>query len=195
MSVKISIIKKNQVIAWMLTLILSVAGILNYANDPKRNYAVEVSGKMEDSLGDAVLVDSSNLVSNVDDYMNELKESEKVSTANEYFAKSRMERSNQYAEQMEIYEKMIENSSISEEQKATAQEEVRKIQQQKNAISIAENLIKLKGIGEVFIMQNGNSVNVVVAEEELSDAKVAQIQNIIHNELNSEIKDIHINNL
>jgi hypothetical protein len=44
-------------------------------------------------------------------------------------------------------------------------------------------------------MQNGESINVVVAEESLEEAQIAQIQNIVQNELNSKIENIHINNL
>lgn len=195
MNFKVSVIKKNQILAWMITIMLGVAGYLNYVNDPSRNFDVEVTGTIENDLGDAVLVDSDNLVSNVDDYMNTIETNSKLITANEYFAASRIERNNNYAERIEVYEKMLENDNLEENQKNVAQEEIKKINNQKNAISIAENLIKLKGFGDVVIMQNEESVNVVVAEEDLTDAEVAQIQNIIQNELNSKAENIHINNL
>ena len=195
MSFKISVIKKNQVVAWMLTLILGVAGILNYTNDPRRNYNVEVSGKMQEPLGEAILVDSPNLVSNVDEYLNTIENEEKISTAKEYFAKSRIERNDYYAEKIAIYEKILENSAISEEQKNQAQEELKRIHEQKNAILVTENLIKMKGIGEVIVLQNGESINVVVAEETLTDAQVAQIQHIVIHELGAKMENIHINNL
>lgn len=195
MNFKVSIIKKNQILAWMITIMLGVAGYLNYVNDPNRNFDVEVTGIIENDLGDAVLVDSNNLVSNVDDYMNSIEANSKLTTAKEYFAASRIERNNSYAERIEVYEKMLENNNLGEEQKDVAQEEIKQINNQKNAISIAENLIKLKGFGDVVIMQNGESINVVIAEEDLEEAEVAQIQNIIQNELNSKTENIHINNL
>ena len=195
MNFKISVIKKNQILAWMVTIMLGVAGYLNYANDPSRNFNVEVTGVIEENLGDAVLVDSDNLVSNVDNYMEDIETNAKLISANEYFAESRIERNNNFAERIEVYEKMLENETLAEEQKNIAQEEIKNINNQKNAISIAENLIKLKGFGDVVIMQNEESVNVVVAEEELTEAEVAQIQNIIQNELKSKAENIHINNL
>lgn len=195
MNFKISVIKKNQILAWMVTIMLGVAGYLNYVNDPSRNFDVEVTGIIDENLGDAVLVDSNNLVSNVDEYMDDIETSTKLISASEYFASSRIERNNSFAERIEVYEKMLENENLEDAQKSVAQEEIKKINDQKNAISIAENLIKLNGFGDVVIMQNGESINVVVAEEELTDAEVAQIQNIIQNELNSKPKNIHINNL
>ena len=195
MNFKISVIKKNQILAWMVTIMLGVAGYLNYANDPSRNFDIEVTGKIDENLGDAVLVDSTNLVSNVDDYMEDIEASAKLISANEYFAESRIERNNNYTERIEVYENMLENPNLANEQKNIAQEEIKKINNQKNAISIAENLIKLKGFGDVVIMQNGESINVIVAEEDLTEDKVAQIQNIIQNELGSKAENIHINNL
>ena len=66
---------------------------------------------------------------------------------------------------------------------------------EKNAISIAENLIKLKGIEEAVILINQESVNVIVLDEALTEEKVAQIQNIIQNELSVPVENIHINSL
>ncbi len=195
MSFKFSVIKKNQVVAWMLTLVLGVAGVLNYSKDPRRNYDVEVSGRMEEPLGEAVLVDSPNLVSNVDGYLETIQKDEKIITAKEYFAKSRMERNDYFAEKISIYEKILENNAVSEEQKNQAQEELKRIHEQKNAVLVAENLIKMKGMGEVVILQNGDSINVVVAEEDLTEAEVAQIQHIVIHEMGGNPENIHINNL
>lgn len=195
MNFKISVIKKNQILAWMVTIMLCVAGYLNYINDPTRNFDVEVTGMMDENLGDAVLVDSTNLVSNVDNYMEDIEVSTNLISVADYFAKSRIERNNSFAERIEVYEKMLENENLETDQKSIAQEEIKNINNQKNALQVAENLIKLKGFGDVVIMQNGDSINVVVAEEELTDAKIAQIQNIIQNELNSNVENIHINNL
>ena len=195
MNFKISVIKKNQILAWMVTIMLGVAGYLNYVNDPSRNFDVEVTGIGEENLGDAVLVDSDNLVSNIDDYIEKIETNNKLISANEYFAASRIERNNNYAERIEVYEKMLENDNLDSEQKNNASEEIKNINNQKNAISIAENLIKLKGFGDVVILQNEESINVVVAEEKLTEAQIAQIQNIVQNELKSKVENIHINNL
>lgn len=195
MNFKISVIKKNQILAWMVTIMLCTAGYLNYINDPSRNFDVEVTGKIDENLGDAVLVDSNNLVSNVDNYMENIETSANLISASEYFAKSRIERNNSFAERIEVYENMLENGNLDSVQKDKAAEEIKNINNQKNAISVAENLIKLKGFGDVVIMQNGESINVVVAEEELTEAEVAQIQNIVQNELNCKVENIHINNL
>ena len=62
----------------------------------------------------------------------------------------------------------------------------------RNSITICENLIKLKGIENVVLLVNGDSVNVIVDEDNLTDAQIAQIQNIVVHDLGAKIEDIHI---
>ena len=195
MKFKVSVINKNQILTWSVTIMLLVAGYLNYQNDPKSNYDVEVTGVMDENLGDAVFVDSSNLVTNIDDIVDNINEENVKFTSDEYFSENRISRNNNYAKQIESYENLLRDSSIANEQKVFAQSEIKRINDEKNAISIAENLIKLKGIEEAVILINQESVNVIVLDEALTEAKVAQIQNIIQNELSVPVENIHINSL
>ena len=73
-------------------------------------------------------------------------------------------------------------------------QEIQNINNRKNSIMIAENLIKNKGFEDVLIFVNDNSVNVIIKSEDLKQEQVAQIQNIIQRELKVEISDIHISN-
>ena len=195
MKFKVSVINKNQILTWSVTIMLLVAGYLNYQNDPKSNYDVEVTGVMDENLGDAVFVDSSNLVTNIDDIVENINEQNVKLTSDEYFSENRISRNNNYAKQIETYENLLKDTNLGSDQKTFAQTEIKRINDEKNAISIAENLIKLKGIEEAVILINGESVNVIVLEDDLTDAKVAQIQNILQNELGVDVENIHINAL
>ncbi len=193
MNFKFSVIKKNQILTWSVIVMLLVAGFLNYKNDPNKVYDVEVTGIMDENLGDAVFVDSSNLVTNIDGIVDNVEDKDVKTTSAEYFSSNRIARNNSYAEQLETYENILKDSSISDEQKTFAQNEIKRINDEKNAVIISENLIKLKGIEEVSVLINKGSVNVVVLDSSLDEAKVAQIQNIIQNELGVEAENIHIN--
>ena len=57
---------------------------------------------------------------------------------------------------------------------------------------IAENLIKNFGFEDVVIFVNNNSTSVIVKSENLSEADVAQIQNIVCREVGVEVGSIHI---
>ncbi len=117
------------------------------------------------------------------------------STENEdYFTKSRLERDTMYSQTLETYENMINNDNISENQKSIAQQEVTKINNQKNAIMIAENLIKVKGFEDLIIFVNNENVSVIIKADKLEEKDVAQIQNIITRELEVSVENINISN-
>lgn len=195
MNFKVSVIKKNQILASLVVLMLVIAGYLNYTYDPTKDYDTELTGVMSNNLGDAYLVDSSSVSTNIDNIVESVEASTKVTTAEEYFATTRMERENSYAEQLESYEDILSNASISSEEKSFAQTEITKINNAKNAIIIAENLIKLKGFKDVVIMVNNGSVNVIVRADKLEDKEVSQIQSIIMGELKVEPENLHIKSL
>ena len=73
-------------------------------------------------------------------------------------------------------------------------DEIKKINDTKNSIMICENLIKTKGIDDIVIFVNGDSISVIVDNEELDKEEVAQIQNIISRELGAKPENIHISN-
>lgn len=184
MGVTFKVIKKNQILVVAVLLMLVVAGYLNYQYDPNRVYDVELTGKIEDNLGDAVFV-SSNQVETLDNFV-------EASTGEEYFIQTKIDRTNAYAEQIEIYEKMLENPQVSVEQQNVAQEEIKKINAERDAIIISENLIKLKGHDKVVVLVNQDSINVVIEADHLDSKQVAQIQNIIMHEFQTQTENIHI---
>ena len=115
-------------------------------------------------------------------------------TTDEYFTKSRLERDTMYSQMIESYQKILEKTTVSETQKTTAQKEITKINEQKNAIMITENLIKTKGFEDLIIFINDDSINVIVKAKKLQTEQIAQIQNIITRELKAKIENIHISN-
>jgi stage III sporulation protein AH len=194
-----TIIKKNQILAIAVVLMLVVAGYLNYTYSPNNIFDTELTGKIEDNLGDAVFVDSKNIDTNLDDLITDTSEVAKNTTKNneseEYFINTKLERNNMFAEQLETYENMLKDDKIDQKQKDGAQTEIKRLTDLKNAIMITENMIKLKGFEDVVILVNNESVNVVIkSKEKLSQTQVAQIQNIVSRELMAKIENIHIMN-
>lgn len=207
--------KKNQVIIYVIALMLVVAGYLNYTATNDFNSAVQTSSTEEElakmaNIGDAQLV-SSNVVSeensiqenpnNVIVENNETVNNNTISTNSnisksnkDYFSTSKLERDTMYSQMLESYENILNSSNSLETQKQSATEEIKKINDTKNSIMICENLIKTKGFEEVIIFVNGNSISVIVQDEQLSSEEVAQIQNIISREMNAKVEDIHISN-
>ena len=97
-----------------------------------------------------------------------------------------------YSQMLESYQKIINNSQISDTQKEISQNEIKKINDTKNAIMISENLLKNKGFEDLIIFVNGDSISVVIKAKELTQEQIAQVQNIIVRELKADIENIHI---
>ena len=214
--------KKNQVVIYVIALMLVVAGYLNFTSNGDLKSAVQTASSEEEldkmaNIGDAQLV-SSGAVSEEDfnqqeSTINELVENNMiesdettnsnntVSTSasvsksnNDYFSTSRLERDTMYSQMLETYENILNSSNSLETQKESASEEIKKINNVKNSIMICENLIKTKGFDDVVIFVNGESVSVIVEDEQLDTEEVAKIQNIISRELNAKVENIHISN-
>lgn len=207
-------LKKNQLAILVIALMLVTAGYLNYTASFTHNENLLASSNEDGidiaEIGDASLVNSGDVVSNennVEDNLNEntndntniINNTVSTSSQNQvknddYFANSRLERDTMYSQMIDSYTKILENNSIGEDQKAISRQEITKINDIKNAIMISENLIKTKGINDVIIFVNDQSISIIVNEEELTQDKVAQIQNIVSRELKSSIENIHIIN-
>lgn len=209
--------KKNQIIIFVIALMLITAGYFNYTAINSENVATWGLNGDETQyagIGDAKLVSSQSgaLVENTGDAQN-IEESEETATSSitthstnetsetsaktedsEYFTKSRLERDTMFSQMLESYQKILENSAIAADQKSIAQTEVKRINDLKNAIMICENLIKTKGFEDIIIFVNDNSISVIVKSEKLETDQIAQIQNIIVREMNAQIEDIHISN-
>ena len=226
------VFKKNQIVIFVIGLMLITAGYLNFTNTEQSLETGALADAEElASLGDARLVSSSNIVEtnsvsdetgaeaetnilNENVIEDELQEDNVLNEANvvsntvsdgdlqetsvmntdQYFSTSKLERETMYSQRVENYQEILNNSNVSEAQKKLAQEEITAIGEEQNAIMIAENLIKTKGIEDLVILVNEDSVNVIIKGEELEKNQIAQVQNIVMRELDAKIENIHIMN-
>lgn len=208
------IVKKNQIVLFTIALMLIVAGYMHYTvnTDNILKTAAITDTEQYAEIGDARLVSSDAVISgNIEDIANTVDITERTeetaakvednsesgnenSAEKAYFVQSRIDRDTMYSQMIESYEKILSNEIISETQRDIAENEIININNRKNSIMIAENLIKNKGIDDVIIFVNDKSINVIVRADELLQEQVAQIQNIIQREMNAETENIHISN-
>lgn len=139
--------------------------------------------------------ENNNVTNEEKNQNNTVETSTKVSNSNDnYFSTSKLERDTMYSQMLETYENILNSSNSLETQKQSATEEIKKINDTKNSIMICENLIKTKGFENSIIFVNGESISIVVKDDQLTTEKVAQIQNIISREMNAKVENIHISN-
>lgn len=212
------VLKRNQIIILVIALMLVSAGYLNFtANQNNNTIATSVDEGIEYAgIGDAKLVSSNGVVEGneqealvpndeiqenaiIEENQNEIETTtatnSQVSTeTKEYFSSSRLNRETMYSQMIESYQKILENETVSEAQKSIAQTEIQNINNTKNKIMICENLIKTKGIEDLVMFVNDKSISVVIRADKLEQEQIAQIQNIIAREMETEIANIHISN-
>ena len=188
-------IKSNQIILFVVALMLVSAGYLSYSMRGTPVSSNIVSENEVSSIGDARLVSSNNIIdSNSLNEVSVATSSSSSSRTDDYFASSRLGRDTMYSQMIESYQNLLDNQTESEEQKTLATQEITEINNTQNSIMICENLIKTKGISDVVIFVNDKSINVIVKADTLEQDTIAQIQNIIAREMNAEIENIHISN-
>ena len=208
------VIKKNQIIIYIVVLVLMVAGYLNYTSYTEKEVALETAMQMESKddteladIGDATLVNSNDIVpentinetdldvqENVVNTDVDVQENVVNTDLDDYFVQSKLERDSMYSQMLETYENVLNSEYSLETQRQSATQEIEKINKTKNAIMICENLIKTKGFENSIIFVNGESVNVIIRADELKQEEIAQIQNIVSREIQSSIENIHIIN-
>lgn len=209
------LLKKNQVIIYVIVLMLMTVAYLNYTTQTEEQ-SVETSMQMEarddsntSNIGDATLV-SSNDVSTDNETDNDISNTDSTNiveneittnttqtnsiatSTDDYFTKSKLERDTMYSQMLETYENVLNSTNSLETQKQSATDEIKKINDTKNSIMICENLIQTKGFENNVIFVNGDSISVVIRSDEMTQEEVAQVQNIISREMKAEIENIHI---
>lgn len=198
-------LKRNQIIVTVIALMLVAAGYLNFANQNRENNLIPTSSvadsEMMAGIGDAQLVNANEVSqnnvesdTNQENIVNEVKNtniSEKTQE-DSYFDETRLEREKMYSQMLENYQKILETNNLSSDEKKNAQEEIKEINNEKNAIMIAENLVKTKGFKDIIIFKNNGNVTAIIKADKLEEKEISQIQNIITRELNVSINKINI---
>lgn len=188
--------KFKQITLTVFAITLIGVGYMNFNLEQDKNIAARDD---RTNIGDVELVSSSNVekedVSNTTEEViyEDIEEivSDEVS---DYFTNSKIERNKMYSEILENYQNMLNAQNLPNEQKAIAINEINRINNEKNSIMIAENLIKNKGFEDVLILINNNMVSIVIKAEVLTVENIAQIQNIVSRQLQIDVGNINITN-
>lgn len=192
--------KKGTAAIYVLALMLVTAGYWAYlSNESKTLETVnlgnqDTTNNVDENLGDATLVNSNEVKEQKQNQEQNQEQEQKTEQepVNDYFQESKLSRDTMYSQTLETYQKMLDNSNVSEEQKAIVTQEITKLNQEKNAIMICENVLSTKGFNKCVIFVNVDSISVVVGKEKIETDEIAQIQNIVPREMNAKVENIHI---
>lgn len=96
-----------------------------------------------------------------------------------YFIQAKLDREQARSKQKEILTEMINNVNIEQDKKTECATAMLEIQKRIEKETAAEAMIEAKGFAEVYVRIDDDTVDVVVSKETLSDAEIAQIEDIV----------------
>src|SRR5574344_2207893 len=196
------VIKKGQIAVLSLALMTGVALYINYKYDPNTeknlSQTIYVNGK------DRFPYDKDGIYDNKDSQENNDKTQASAtsedslksdaSSKEDTLAVFKYDRDNMYSELSENYNNIIKNEKSTESEIKEYQKKLDDLITQKNLITMVENVIKAKGIENIVIIPTKNdNINVLVkSKEDLTSQQIAQIQQILVDQLGANAKKISI---
>ena len=203
------VIKRNQVVVTALAVMIAAAGYLNF-QESRVSEGNQTALQLTEEGDVTALVDYSALPDDVDAAELELDPitaevaettgdgaavfvSANTANSASYFAEAKLDREQSRAKQKDILTEMLNNENISEDQKAKCSESMMELQERIEKETAAEAMIKSKGFKEAYVRMDDDTVDVVVDKDTLTDAEVAQIEDIVKRKTGMDASKIRIN--
>jgi stage III sporulation protein AH len=212
--------KRNQVIIAALVAMIAVAGYLNYIDRAPKGDAPEIAvngdGEItalvmdEGTWQEMAVVDTGSFSENdsVDialtynedggagaDPSAEPGAAVFVNSSNDssYFLQAKLNREQARSNERQMLTDIINNQNVDKDKKAESASALLTIQERIEKETAAEALIESKGFSEVYVRIDDATVDVVVNKAELSEAEIAQIEDIVKRKTGYTVEQIHIN--
>ncbi len=210
------IIRKNQVIATGLAVMIAVAGYLTYANQSREKQAgTEINPDSEQILlqGAETGVDIVSPEEGQDealsaDTQTETKEAESKETetganpgeavlvnsvsADNIAAAAKLNREQVRAKSKQTLQGIIDNNSLNDAAKEEAVQKLVELTENEEREVAAENLLTAKGYSNSVVTITDGKVDVAVGMNDLSDMNRAQIEDIVKRKTGAEVSAIYI---
>ena len=200
------VIKRNQVVVTALAVMIAAAGYLNF-QESRGSEGNQTALQLTEEGDVTALVDYAALPDDMDTAETDPITAEttgdgaavfvSANTADSasYFAEAKLDREQSRAKQKDILNDMLENKNISQEQKEKCTESMMELQQRIEKETAAEAMIESKGFNEAYVRMDDDTVDVVVDKDKLTDAEVAQIEDIVKRKTGMDTSKIRISTL
>ena len=184
------ILKKNQVIITSLAVLIAVAGYLNFADVDlglkNKEASADSSSILEDVdydlTDETALLDENGADSSLTDVQDQTTSTpgEAVLTAaSDFAAQAKLSREQIRSQNKADLQAIINNQDLGDDQKQEAVSTMVSMADLTEKESAAELLLEAKGFENVIVNLTVETADVVVPEADLTDAKRAQIEDIV----------------
>ena len=207
-------LKKNNIVAGVLVVMVATAGYLNFTqNDeiqnPDESYSYdsildtenitvlsdngeEESVVVSETLssdtsqetalaadGTEIVTDPLTAQAETDNTGEAVFVNAPAEEADTYFVQAKLDREQSRAKQKDMLTEMINNSNLDDSQKEDFAKSMLELQQRIEKETASEDMIKAKGFKEAYVRIDGETVDVVVDAESLTEQQAAQIEDIV----------------
>ena len=184
------ILKKNQVIITSLAVLIAVAGYLNFADVDLgfKDQAASTDGSSiledvdYDLTDETALLDENGAdgsLSDVSDQATSTPGEAVLTAASDFAAQAKLSREQIRSQNKADLQAIINNQELGDDQKQEAVSTMVSMADLTEKESAAELLLEAKGFENVIVNLTGETADIVVPEADLSDAKRAQIEDIV----------------
>ena len=188
------ILKRKEIIAAALVVMIGVAGYLNWSyQDTIRVTDGETYSETGKKLGEAQYVSTTKNDEDADktDSKDDKKDSKKAekknnqtddqtkSTSADYFTEARLEKESSRSKSLEILNQTAANESFDADIRQKAQNQILKMAEDVEKESMIEKVAQAKGYQEVAVYIDGDSVKLIVKKDSLNEQDVAKLKDII----------------
>ena len=180
------VLKKKEVIATALVVLIGVAGYLNWSyQDTIRVSDGESYIEEAKKLGEAEYVSSPQSEIEVTDVS-------APAVLDEYFSEAKLSKDNSRSRALEILNQTATNESFDGDVRRQAQDKIVSIAENTEKETIIENLAKAKGYKNISVYIDGESVEIIVKKDNFSSDDAKTIKEIVTSELDTSAKNIKI---
>lgn len=200
--------KKNQLILTLLAVMIAVAGYLTYLPDEEdtvpvvENQSELLDLSEEDILSENLALEqaqyngTTEAVGQEDQSDENIQPGEAVLTWAEQvenvMAEAQLSREQVRTRNEETLNSIINNESLSQEQRQTAADNLMKMTENAQMEANIESILETKGIAQTLVTINESGVEVLVGSNSITDAERAQIEDTVKREADVEASEVVI---
>lgn len=190
------VLKKKEIVACALVVLIGVAGYLNWSyQDTVRVTDGDDYIETGKKLGEAQYVNSEK--SNVEYESEEntkVENNETVETAAsaDYFVQAKMEKENSRSKALEILNKTAGNESFDEETRKNAQQKILDMASNTEKEAVIENIAKAKGYNDISVYIDGDEADIIVKKDGFGEKDVNILKELVSEQLNISPNNIKI---
>lgn len=187
------VLKKKEVIATALVVLIGVAGYLNWSYQDTI-HVTDGGSYLEEAkkLGEAEYVSSDKTDIPKEDGEKAEEKSEETAALASYFTEAKLVKDNSRSKALEILNQTATNESFDGEVRKQAQDKIVMIAQNTEKEAIIENVARAKGYKDISVYIDGENVEIIVKKKDFSSTDVKTIKEIVTSEIDTSAKNIKI---